>query len=262
MNDNHAQLLEAYKDIASVLDRHGIRYYGFYGTAIGAVRHKGFIPWDDDLDIAVFAKDLDAINDALSKELDPNKYYYHNPSADTHPHVIIRTDDFENTLKERKATFIDIFLFLDFPDSKVRQYLIYPFCGFELLSTKVIDEHESKILRGMFYWIEHVSRKAIRFLSTPGSKKVSIRYPEVWKHTWDKADMGEPFMSDFEDISMPIPHNYDKVLTEFYGDYMTPPPEDQRRGAGGYPYGLLIDYLEDQSNVKKHRRLSCDEMPR
>ena len=73
--------------------------------------------------------------------------------------------------------------------------------------------------------------------------------------------MGEPFMSDFEDISMPIPHNYDKVLTEFYGDYMTPPPEDQRSGASGYPYSLMADYLEDKAGGQKHRRMSGKDMP-
>jgi lipopolysaccharide cholinephosphotransferase len=259
MVDNHSELLEGYKDIASVLDRHGITFYGFFGTTIGAVRHKGFIPWDDDLDIAIFAKDLDEVNRVLSEELDPQKYYYHNPSADSHPHVIIKTDDFETTLRNRKATFIDIFVLTDFPDSKIRQYLMYPFCGFELLSHKMIDEHPG--VKGLFYGIMHISRKFIRMISQKDSKMVSHRAVEVWHYTWYREDFGTPLMVDFEDTKMPIPCNYDRILTMFYGDYMTPPPEDKRSGATGYPYGLLNDYLEDTSGGKKHPRLSSDDLP-
>ena len=138
MTENHDALLQAYKDIASLFDGAGIRYYAVYGTAIGTLRHKGFIPWDDDLDIAIFADDLDKASKVLSEGLDPEKYYYHVPSADSHPHVIVKTPDFDTALRERRVTFIDIFLLLDYPDSAVRRGLMFPSIGFELLSHKII----------------------------------------------------------------------------------------------------------------------------
>jgi len=70
MSDNHAALLQAYKDISAILEREGITYYAAYGTAIGAVRHNGIIPWDDDLDLAVYGADLDRVNEALCRNLD------------------------------------------------------------------------------------------------------------------------------------------------------------------------------------------------
>jgi len=70
MTDNHRILLDAYKDIAAILDRHQITYYAAFGTAIGAVRHSGIIPWDDDLDIAILCKDLDKVNRVMCEELD------------------------------------------------------------------------------------------------------------------------------------------------------------------------------------------------
>ncbi len=138
MTENHDALLQAYKDIARLFDGAGIRYYAAYGTAIGALRHKGFIPWDDDLDIAIYADDLDRASEVLSGGLDPEKYYYHVPSADSHPHVIVKTPDFDAALREHRVTFIDIFLLLDYPDSAVRRGLMFPFVGFELLSHKII----------------------------------------------------------------------------------------------------------------------------
>jgi len=261
MENNHQQLLDAYKDIASVLDKHGIRYYGVFGTAIGAVRHHGIIPWDDDLDIAIMAKDLDDVNKVLSEELDPSKYYYHCPSADSHPHVVIKTEDFDTTLKERKAAFIDIFVLMDYPDSSLRNALIYPFCGFELLSHKMIDEH-GKFIQSMFYGIMHISRKMIRFLSKEDTKRLNIRAVQVSKYSWFREDFNETVMMEFDDTVMPIPSGYDRILTSFYGDYMTPPPEDQRSGATGYPYGLYKDYLEDMSGDVKYPRLSCRDLPK
>ena len=55
-------LLLMYKDIKKILDKHGITFYIQYGTAIGALRHNGLIPWDDDIDILVWEKDMDEIN--------------------------------------------------------------------------------------------------------------------------------------------------------------------------------------------------------
>ena len=94
MNETQSRLLSMYKDISKILDAHGIRYYLCYGSAIGAVRHDGFIPWDDDMDIWVWQEDLANIKKYLQSELDPKHYYYHDSKADTHPHVTYHGDDF------------------------------------------------------------------------------------------------------------------------------------------------------------------------
>ena len=60
-------LLEMYKDIKKILDKHEITFYIQYGTAIGALRHNGLIPWDDDIDILVWEKDMEEINEVLSR---------------------------------------------------------------------------------------------------------------------------------------------------------------------------------------------------
>ena len=236
-NDNHAVLLSAYKDIAKVLRDSGITFFGMYGTAIGAVRHKGIIPWDNDLDIAVFGKDLDRVNKALTEGLDPQKYYYHNPSADSHPHVMIRTDDFERDLAESRVSFIDIFLLVDYPEPPLRYALSYPFIGFELFSHKMIREHDSRFVKGFFYAVLHISRKMSRLFTRRDCKTVCIREVKVSKFKWPRSWFEGTVDMEFEDTTMPVPSGYDEILTSIYGDYMTPPPEDQRAGAQRLPRG-------------------------
>ena len=99
-----------YKDIKKVLDSHNIIFYIQYGTAIGALRHDGLIPWDDDIDILIWEKDMDEVKHVLSTELDSDMYYFHDSSADNHPHVIWKGEDLEADLRAKKAPFIDLFL--------------------------------------------------------------------------------------------------------------------------------------------------------
>lgn len=67
--------LSMLKDFDAVCQRHRISYQLFSGTALGAVRHKGFIPWDDDIDVVVLREDYKRFFNSASKELDSNKYY-------------------------------------------------------------------------------------------------------------------------------------------------------------------------------------------
>ena len=103
MDDIQNQLFSMYCDVRRILDAHGIMHFIHYGTSIGALRHDGFIPWDNDIDIVVWHKDLGEVNKVLSEELDPEKYYYHIPGADLHPHVVARTENFEEDLKKKRA---------------------------------------------------------------------------------------------------------------------------------------------------------------
>jgi len=165
-------------------------------------------------------------------------------------------------MKDKKANFIDIFILMDYPDSLLRRILMYPFIGFELLPHLVIDRTESKIVKGLFYGIMHISRKVVRLFSSEKASKYNIRSVQVSKWSWKKDYFGTPTLHEFEDTVIPIPCDTHSILTEFYGDYMTPPPDDKKSGATSYPYSLYEDYMEDIGKAKKHPRLSQDVMPR
>ena len=243
MNEAQTRLLEMYKDIRRILESHGITFYVQYGTAIGALRHNGFIPWDDDIDVLLWEKDMVRAGEVLSAELDPEKYYYHVPTADTHPHVIYRGDDLEKGLRERNAPFIDLFPIDVYPEGKVRQKLANVLIWGNVGTIWAIDHVKSLTLHRMLCWIPDVFKK-MEIAICEKDTKTTVVYSTGFGHCIFPAEYyGEPFMHRFEDDEVPLPHEIDKMLTHIFGDYMTPPPEDKRTGAGGFPCSAVKDLI-------------------
>ncbi len=238
-------LLSMYKDIKEVFESEGIRFYAMYGTALGAVRDNGMVPWDDDIDLGIFEEDLPRVNAVLSTKLDPSRYYYHMPSADTHPHVFKRTDDFEEDLREKKAPFIDIFVIERFPSKGIRTGLSRFNVRLYMLAMSVVYIPNSGIGQALVRWIPKTIKGFNKILVDKGSER-TVLYEEDYRKTFHcRCIYGEPVMHAFEDTEIPIPERSDEMLTSMYGDYMTPPPEDQRSGATGYPHRAYQDYIRD-----------------
>lgn len=243
LNERQAELLSMYKDIRDVLESEGIVFYAVYGTALGAVRDNGLIPWDDDIDLGIFEKDMPRASEVLSRKLDPSKYYYHIPSADTHPHVFLKTVDFENDLKEKKAPFIDIFIIERFPSGKFRRALSKVMVRMYMLGMSLVYIPDSSLGQKFVRWIPRFIKRFGKAFVEKDSEE-TVLYEEDYRRTFHSADIyGIPVMHVFEDTEIPIPEKYDEMLTSMYGDYMTPPPEDKRSGATGYPHRAYQDYM-------------------
>lgn len=249
MNDTQSTLLTMYEDIRKILESNGITFYIHFGTAIGALRHNGFIPWDDDIDLAVWEEDLDKVNRILSEQLDKERYYYHVPSADTHPHVIAKSDDFKNDLQMRKLPFIDIFPISKYPSEKIRQALCNAFIWGNVCSIWVIDHVDSIHIHKMISWIPNVFKHLADMIVNKDSDLTVIYATEFKDYIFKRETYGNPVMHVFETTNAPLPERYDEMLSSIYGDYMTPPPESERKGAGGFPCGAYKDYI-----MKKQRK--------
>lgn len=249
MNDTQSALLTMYEDIKRILESNDIKFYIHFGTAIGALRHDGFIPWDDDIDLAIWEEDLDRVNDVLSKQLDKERYYYHIPSADAHPHVIARSDDFENDLRMRRSPFIDIFVISKYPSKRIRQMLCDAFMWGNACSIWAIDHVNSIFIHRMISWMPNAFKRLADVTIDRDSDLTTIYSTEFKKYIFKKELYGKPMRHIFETTDAPLPERYDEMLSSIYGDYMTPPPEDKRVGASGFPCGAYKDYI-----MKKQRK--------
>lgn len=246
MNDVQSRLLSMYKDIRRVLDAHGITFYVQYGTAIGVLRHRGFIPWDDDIDILVWERDMPEVNRVLSEELDPERYHYHLPTADTHPHVIYRGDDYAASLRDRTAPFIDIFPIDPYPDSRWRRPVANMLIWCNVGTIWAIDHISSIALHRAVCWVPDVFKR-LEILISGRDPKTTVVYSTGFGHCIFPAEYyGEPTWHPFEDTEAPLPCEIDRMLTHIFGDYMTPPPEDKRVGAGGFPCSVYKDYVMER----------------
>ena len=237
-------------EILLVIDRQtkacGVNYYLFYGSALGAVRHHGFIPWDDDADIVLFREDFERLK-AYWAAHPVEGYFYQDISTDSGYHIKITkirklgTAYAEPQVKDcdmHHGMFVDIFVLDDyiknsfwrrvgeyitmFDYNAERQYLP------ENKKARVVYQITNKLFKSgkiFRYWYGHIFPKLKKddtMCSDIASFTNSHRYD--FKREW----LGTPKYVPFDDISLPIPANAGECLKVCYGDYMTPPPKEQQ----------------------------------
>ncbi len=249
MDEKQKKSLDMYVDVANILDKHNITYYVACGTLIGAVRHNGFIPWDWDVDLYIFSKDLALVNEVLSKELDSKLYYYHNPTADTHPHVFKKEDNFEDLLRDKKAVYLDLFVLYDYPSKKIRRKIVSSMIFiYSWVTASVIDKIQSRLLHKLLSLIPRASRAIADFVTDSESDEYVVYTTNYYINIFKKSCFEKPIMHDFEGLKVPLPTDWDYVLRYRYGDYMVPPKTDIEKRPTGYPASVYKDYLSETHN--------------
>lgn len=122
--------LSLLNEFARLCDQNNLTYYLIGGTLLGAVRHKGFIPWDPDIDVAMMRKDYDKFIEIAEKQLDKNRYFlatFQNEKDHYSPHMLLHSNCVEifnpilTKYRSHKGIYLDIFPLDDAPDSKSEQ---------------------------------------------------------------------------------------------------------------------------------------------
>lgn len=261
-----AAQLEVLSRIIDICERNNIEYYVFWGTLLGAIRHQGFIPWDDDIDLAMKREDYIRFISIATKEL-PNTYLvlnYYTEYRHNNPFTRITNSRNIDTSEEFLYEYhgcpfsvgIDIFPLDILPDStelaiyqetmlsSIRELLTLSdhidtlLCDFSkyeeaselrlslLDSVQYIEEslgiigNPKRPLKNRIY----ICFDAACMLATnnDGSRLTSMsEYSIGEKYIFDSSWF-EPSYAQFENIKVCIPTNYDAILTELFGDYMTP----------------------------------------
>ena len=249
----HNCLMIIAKEIKRICEKNDIHYTMLAGTLLGAVRHQGFIPWDDDMDFAMFREDYNKFIEACKNDLDKEHFFFQNIDSDPnfgkfYIRILLNGTylnyDLIRNVQSKKALFVDVFPFDSIPESKIlrkKQSVITSF-AMRLLKKKLKYGASSFTLGSK-----------IELLFTPFfSKKSLIRMYEKEMQRYNKklpdsscvccANGGEGYPREtlkrkwlietkimkFEDTEFPGSVLYDEYLTYFYGDYMTLPPEEKR----------------------------------
>lgn len=251
----HEIQLEMALEVKRICEKHNIKYSIIAGTLLGAIRHNGFIPWDDDLDIGMLRSDYKKFIEICKYEL---KGDYFLQTWETDPGFALPiaklrkngTRFVEKNSSEaslHSGIYIDIFPFDNAPPEKIKQ--IFQDCSTYILKRMLLIKmnykvwKETELLKRSLYKTlklislicntdrikrrlyiimtvnnDQVSEKVVTFGGAYGYKKESI-----------KKEWLENLMEiDFENEKLSAPVNYIEYLTYFYGDYKTPPPENKR----------------------------------
>lgn len=247
--------LDMCKEILKIFEKYKLRYYIIGGTFLGAIRHKGYIPWDDDMDIAMPRKDMEKFFEVAEKELPKNlklitfendkHYRYYLPRI-----VNLDTEIVEERyahLNEKSNIFIDIFPIDGTPNNKLLRQIHY----FKILFNRMLVS---------WYYIESIEpnrkrskmEKILIFLGKilPTKKMINPKKRlrkidnQLKKYKMEDCKysgtimgayrvreivpteyFGKPTKYKFEDIYLTGPEKYDEYLTHMYGDYMKIPDD-------------------------------------
>jgi lipopolysaccharide cholinephosphotransferase len=241
--------LDILVDITNFCDSHGLRYCIAYGTLIGAIRHRGFIPWDDDIDINMPRKDYEEF--LRTYNADGKKYRVIDPSSEMARHSFAKVIDTRTVKDEPMIAYeqplgidVDIFPLDGMPDNEQEFEEWYR----ELY--KIYAKFTLKNLRAAYYpkLTTRLKLKA-KQLFCPSRKKLLARaqalhekYPYESSrfvgcvesqyngkgNRTEKENFAETVNVEFEGLSFKAPIGYDQILRSLYGDYMQLPPEEKR----------------------------------
>lgn len=253
MTDVQKVILSIFKEIRKVCENHSIPYFAIGGTCIGAVRHKGFIPWDDDLDIAVPIEHFDFLLDCLRKEA-PSYLYVIDSHDHMHYHYVwAKVCNKHTSFIEKsefgledayKGVFVDIMPISGIPEGKKRKCFykeveLFTFLNnirrFPVNANGIVKMSLKYVLKGIvsIFPYDFFSNKYLNLLRKYPFKNSNytgyVWYPdEIKRLTFSRSFLRDTIDMPFEDTVISVPKEYDNYLSFQFGDYMKIPPIEQR----------------------------------
>jgi lipopolysaccharide cholinephosphotransferase len=271
----HIKQVEILDYIVDICSKNNLSYFLAGGTLLGAVRHKGFIPWDDDLDITMPRKDYNIFMDICTKE-SSSKFVLHCGKVDSkyflefskvRNRYTIFEQDFEQgyNYEFNKGVFVDIF---PLDNARKAHSLLQDIQAVIVKSIRKIIESKNNFFFGKKILLKKITGKLFFFVSTSTLLKFMERIMQLNKDESSEyfVALGSPYLLkknetiekkryfpvkelEFEGKLYKVPNDYDYILKELYGDYMKLPPENERRIHN--PVRIMLDeeeFLDNREN--------------
>ena len=258
------ELLDLLVEFDRICRASNIKYFLSCGTLLGAVRHHGFIPWDNDADVEMLREDYEKFAAVCPKLIQNEKFFFQDSSTDPNynwPYGKLRTKGTryirpgQSDLKQKDGICIDIFVLDTMAGSYFMQYVQYMLtcaCRKILWAPVGVKLLKSEAIKLVFQILRHIPRDwALKwygnvvswyrnkdtgwlgFFNTGRSSARSYAYRTEWYR--------ESLDGEFEGHHFSIPNGYDEILRVKYQDYMKLPPEDQRKGSSPAEYIRFLD---------------------
>ena len=274
--------LEMLLEVDRICRENAIEYFLSAGTALGAVRHRGFIPWDDDLDIRMKRGEFEKFSQVCKTQLDTERFFLQ--TADTDPgyrwgYAKVRRKGTEylrygqEAIKCVSGVSIDIFIIDNVPDHMVVRFLHHVIrrgCIKTLWSVVGVTEDPSPLKRFLYRGLRHVDKKIPLNIMEWLGKRANRRQTEyvycisfyrrdaflVRRRFWEAAARAEWFKEkieiEFEGFPFFICKEYKAYLEGKYGDYWKYPPESQRTLHPPVSYSLDVEIDLRGRNVQEY----------
>lgn len=262
LNAVHTESLNCLEEIIKKCQKNNLTYYLSYGSLLGAIRHGGIIPWDDDIDIVMPRKDYQKFKE-LYREYFSDRYFlddYECPAyLNCQPNCRV---DFKNLLIRKNEgsreynAFVSIFPLDGLPNNKIKRYfhiqrLLFLY-GLLRISRSYRNNVDNIKNRGRFEKLMISLFKTIPLGKFISPQKVVSKYNiQRMKYSYENTKFcitywnrvvfkSEWFHSSenkqFEHLICSIPNGWNNILKTLYGDYMALPPEEKRKPAHGVEY--------------------------